>query len=190
MKYAEAEDIVKSYETLIETIPDGQFQGIKVAKILLLKIDELAHDLAVATEQNGLLREELFGKNKNKEDPDIEGVEDPPNAPEETREREQEARNNIDRHLLGACQMRHDDARGERRKGLIGILLRPVSPFGATLQLGQPLPRLGVVVTRCRRFGDTDPDERQEHRDGYAPQSDSHFSYSAIEQIGHGFPLV
>ena len=62
MKYAEAEDIVKSYETLIETIPDGQFQGIKVAKILLLKINELAHDLAVATEQNGLLREELFGK--------------------------------------------------------------------------------------------------------------------------------
>ena len=97
MKYAEAEDIVKSYETLIETIPDGQFQGIKVAKILLLKIDELAHDLAVATEQNGLLREELFGKNKNKEDPDIEGVEDPPNAPEENREREQEARNNVEK---------------------------------------------------------------------------------------------
>lgn len=97
MKYSEIETELTPFKDLIETIPEGQLQGIKVAGILFLKIEEIAHDLAVATEQNGLLREELFGKNKNKEDPENEGTEDPSVPPEDTKDREQKSRGNIEK---------------------------------------------------------------------------------------------
>jgi len=55
--------------------------------------------------------------------------------------------NNINDYLIGTREMGDNHTRDERRKRLIGILLRPIGPLGTPLQFGKPCPGLIVVVT-------------------------------------------
>ncbi len=72
MKFADIESELAPFEALIETIPHYQIQGIKISRILLSKIDELFQEIAVKDERIEYLSSELFGKNKNKEDPEAQ----------------------------------------------------------------------------------------------------------------------
>ena len=70
MKFAEIKSELAPFEALIGTIPEDQIQGIKISRILLSKIDELLEEMAIKDERIDYLSTELFGKNKNKEDPE------------------------------------------------------------------------------------------------------------------------
>ena len=95
MKFSEIKSELAPFEALIETIPEDQIQGIKISRILLSKIDELFEELAVKEERISYLTTELFGKNKNKEDPDSE-VADEKDQDEDPKKTEKEAKKRVE----------------------------------------------------------------------------------------------
>ncbi|SMF83345.1 IS66 family transposase [Pseudobacteriovorax antillogorgiicola] len=95
MKFSEIKSELAPFEALIETIPEDQIQGIKISRILLSKIDELFEELAVKEERISYLTTELFGKNKNKEDPDSE-VADEKDQDEDPKKSEKEAKKRVE----------------------------------------------------------------------------------------------
>lgn len=70
MKYSEIENYLTPFRELAETVPALQIQGTKVARIMLLKLEEQAHSMAGMQERIDFLSTELFGKRKNKPDPE------------------------------------------------------------------------------------------------------------------------
>ena len=84
MKFSDITSELAPFEALIETIPHNQIQGIKISRILLSKIDELFQEIAVKDERIEYLSSELFGKNKNKEDPDTAETKDGEQAEEKS----------------------------------------------------------------------------------------------------------
>jgi transposase len=95
MKFSEIKSELAPFEALIETIPEDQIQGIKISRILLSKIDELFEELAVKEERISYLTTELFGKNKNREDPDSD-PEDEMGQDEDPKRSEKEAKKRVE----------------------------------------------------------------------------------------------
>ena len=81
MKFSEIKSELMPFEALIETIPSDQIQGIEISRCLLSKIEESLQEMAVKDERIDHLSSELFGKNKNREDPESQGDADKDQAP-------------------------------------------------------------------------------------------------------------
>ena len=79
MKFSEIKSELEPFEALIETIPEVQIQGSKIASYLLSSLEASFHKIAEMAERIDYLESELFGKKKNNEDPDsqeLEGTEE------------------------------------------------------------------------------------------------------------------
>lgn len=90
MKYSKIETYLAPFRKLAETVPGSQIQGAKVAGIMLLKLEKQAHTMASMQERIDLLSKELFGKRKNKSDPEETVSDQSPDSEEKKSVREQE----------------------------------------------------------------------------------------------------